>query len=184
MLNEVKPAWNRFTLVDGVVLVAALGLGVWLQTSWMSRRTDHPFQRAETLVLWAGLSLLQGGVLAGPLVAVAQFLRGRRTAPSAGEWCWLVPIPLYLTFLALLYSGQPGLLQTPLNVDWASCMLLLYASVQGLLSLGALVRLVMSFSRRRPDAACRWTDRLGCLVCAAVGPVMTFLLVSSLRQNP
>jgi hypothetical protein len=51
MSHEVKRTWNRFTLVDGAMLVVASGLGVWPQTSWMSRTTDHPFQRAETLAI-------------------------------------------------------------------------------------------------------------------------------------
>jgi hypothetical protein len=84
MPHEIKPTWNQFTSVDGVMLVVALGLGVWLQTAWMSGRTDHPFQRTESLMLWAGLSLLSGGIFAGPVVVIAQLPRGRRTAPSVG----------------------------------------------------------------------------------------------------
>jgi hypothetical protein len=184
MACETKPSWDRFTFVDAVTLGAALGLAIWLQTSWMLVRTDQPFQRAEGPAIWAASSLMWGSVFAGPPIVLAHFFRRRRTAPSAGEWLWLVPIPLYLTFLVLLYFGELSIVQSLFGGVWAIGVTLAYISAQSVLSLGAFVRLVRSFSARHTDGARRWADRFGGLVCAVFGPATVFGLIHSLRQTP
>jgi hypothetical protein len=180
----MKATWNRFTWVDAGILVAALALGAWLQTSQMSRRTDHPFRRAETLAIWVGSSVVWAGLLAGPLIIGAQFLRGRRTAPSPGEWFWLVPIPLSLTFLAFLYYSESRLARMLFKADVELYVFIIYIFAQSLFSLAAVVRLVSSVLGRRADVACRWTDLVGCSVCSALGPVTAFAIISALRQLP
>jgi hypothetical protein len=180
----MKTNWNRFTMVDGGILIAALGLGVWLATAEVSGRTDHPFQGAETLVIWAVLSVLWAGIFAGPLILVEQLLRGRRSAPSPGEWFWLVPVPLYISFLLFLYGSQNTYLTILYSGNLGLFITLVYVVIQCLFTLAAFVRFVSSVYGKRRDVACRWTDLLGCSVCIYVGPVMAFAVISSLRNIP
>jgi hypothetical protein len=69
--------------MDGLVLIAAAALGTGLTTGL--GRTDATV-RQGMLVLWAVRSVLLSGAIAGPLVLLAQVVRGRRSPPTWGEW--------------------------------------------------------------------------------------------------
>src|SRR4051812_45101711 len=88
-------SWSRFTLMDGLILIVACALGIGLETHVM--RMDAGFTRVDPRVVWAASSVLWAGVVAGPLVLTVQRFRGRRPAPSLGEWLWLAPLALYLS---------------------------------------------------------------------------------------
>jgi hypothetical protein len=152
---------SRFTLMDCAVLIAALALGMSFAT--YLARIDTPIRGVPPRVAWAVTAVLWSGAIAGPLILLAQCVRGRRTVPSWGEWLWLTPSSLYLLVLASVSLGGPGL---PLILAWVA--------VQCLASFTASCRLIASLAGLIPGVACRWTDLLGCSVCTAFGPAILY----------
>jgi hypothetical protein len=105
------------------------------------------------------------------LVLSSQRFRGRRSAPSLGEWFWLVPFVLFLTIAwSQLFSG-PG------SFPFVTCVIL-----QCAFSCAALFRLMGTCFGMNRDVACRWTDFLGCTVCASVGPAIVFAINEAMKQ--
>jgi hypothetical protein len=162
-------SWSRFTLMDGLVLIVAFALGMGLATHFMG--TDTAFGRLDPGVVWAVSSVLWAGMVAGPLILTVQRFRGRRPAPSLGEWLWLVPLAFYLPSYAFAQLAVPSL-----------ALVFLWVWVQCLLSLAAAVCLVAGVFGMRPGPACRWTDLVGCSVCTAFGPAILFALNEALSQ--
>jgi hypothetical protein len=104
-----------------------------------------------------------GTLLAGPLVIVAQAFRGRRCRPSLGEWCWLLPIVLYLALLVTNHS----LVLMPLPSGFRLRSFYVWLSVQFLISVGGGVVLFgCSIAARRHIR--QWTDPFGAAVCVSV----------------
>jgi hypothetical protein len=154
---------SRFTLMDCAVLFAALALGMSFAT--YLARIDYPIRGVPPRVVWAATGILWSGAIAGPMILLAQYVRGRRTVPSWGEWLWLTPSSLYLLVLASVSLARPNL---PL--------LLASVAVQCLVSLAASWRLIAILTRLIPGVDCRWTDLLGCSVCTAFGPAVLYLV--------
>src|SRR5258708_6513567 len=96
----------KFALIDGVILVAAFAIGIYLATHFMRTETDGRFDtNAQPGVDWAVGCILWSGVIAGPLILVGQRIRGRRSCLSWGEWLWLAPLSLYvLVYVFQLYQ--------------------------------------------------------------------------------
>jgi hypothetical protein len=162
---------GRFTLMDGVTLIAAFAIGTCLATHFMRTDTPSGFEMiGQPCVGWAVSCVLWSVVIAGPLILSVQRFRGRCSPLSLGEWLWLAPLSLYL----LVYVSQ-GLGDLSLGIA------LLAVSVQCMLSLFALV-VVMGLFGARPDVACRWTDRFGYLVCISVGPAIVYSVIQALSQ--
>jgi hypothetical protein len=168
-----RPDWSRLTLLDGHLLVAASALGLGLASYFL--RGVGPYRSVHPQIVWAISGLLWAGMIAAPLILVGQRLRGRRAALSLGEWFWLAPSTLFLLMLACACLVGPtfGLILV---------LVLLGVGLQWALSLAALYRLVAVVFGRAPVVACRWTDRLGCAVCAAVGPALFAELSAALSQ--
>lgn len=146
--------WNRFSMLDGMVLIAASAVGMGLVSpAWGSR-----------LRFWV-LAAFLAGVIAGPMTLVSQRLRGRRAKLGPGEYFWLSPLLLFLiTMLVLSFTSEDvgfGFLKVPLL---AQCVL----------SLAAACRFIAGLVTKRPNVGCRWTDSLGSLTCALAAPA--FLL--------
>lgn len=81
--------WNRFTLMDSVGLVAAFAIGMGITTHFA--KTDTPLSGVPPELSWAVESVLWAGMVAGPLILMAQAFRGRRSRLSIGEWLWISP---------------------------------------------------------------------------------------------
>jgi hypothetical protein len=169
-VSDIRSNWTRFTLMDGIILIAACSVGTYIATriAQMDARNSSP----RVAVLWAVSCVLWSGVIAAPLVLSSQRLRGRRSAPSPGEWLWLVPLVLSLTvaWMLLRFCG-PG-----------SFLLVILVMLQCACSCAALFRLVRTFFGMNRDVACRWTDLLGCTVCGSVGPAILFEIYEALKQ--
>jgi hypothetical protein len=163
---------GKFTMMDGVTLVAAFAIGICLATHFMWTDTASRFDRSgQPSAGWAVSCILWSGVIAGPLILSVQRFRGRCAALSWGEWVWLAPLPLYL----LAYVSQ-GLGELSLGIVFLAIF------AQCLVSFFALVLLVIGLFRARPDVACRWTDVLGCFVCMSVGPAIVYSVNQALSQ--
>jgi hypothetical protein len=163
---------GKFTMMDGVTLIAAFAIGICLATHFMRTDTASRFDRiGQASASWAVLCFLWSGVIAGPLILSVQRFRGRCCPLSWGEWVWLAPIPLYL----LVYVSQ-GLGELSLGIVF------LAVSAQCMLSFSALVWLVIGLFGARPDVACRWTDLFGCFVCLSVGPAIVYSVNQALSQ--
>jgi hypothetical protein len=170
----MKANWNRFTLMDGVALVAAFALGTRFATHFML--TDMfglPENRTQPSVEWTVSCVLCSGVIAGPLILLMQRFRGRRSPLSWGEWLWLAPLSLCL----VAYASQR------LGVHFSFYAILDAVLVQCALSAPACILLVGGLLGMRPYVACRWTDLVGCSVCVAVGPLILYIVNQALGQR-
>jgi hypothetical protein len=161
---------RRFTLMESTVLIAASALGMSF-ASYLTR-IDTPISGVPPHVVWTGKAVLSSGAIAGPLILLAQYLRGRRTAPSWGERLWLAPSSLYLLTLASVSLGVPG---PPLVLAWVA--------VQCLASFAASCRLIADLAGLIRGAPGRWTDLLGCSICMAFGPVILYPLYEALSPR-
>lgn len=92
--------WQRFTLLDGLMLQAGCAAGCALAGAlfW-----DPRGELSTTAVLlWLVVGTGAGLLLSGPLVLGVQWsVRRRRTPLTYGEVCWLVPLLLG----ALAFAG-------------------------------------------------------------------------------
>jgi hypothetical protein len=191
-VSAIRSNWTRFTLMDGIILIAACSIGTYITTRFAQERqiaelqkegslgtliatrftrTDTRNSRPRVAVLWAVSCILWSGVIAAPLVLSSQRFRGRRSAPSPGEWFWLVPLVLFLTIAWSQLFGGPG-----------SFLFITWVMLQCACSCAALFRLVRTFFGMNRDVACRWTDLLGCTVCGSVGPAILFEIYEALKQ--
>jgi hypothetical protein len=168
-IPAMNASWSRFTLMDGLILIAAFALGMSLETYLMTR--DSIYLRFDPRVVWAMSSVLYSGVITGPLILAVQRLRGRRSALSLGEWLWLSPLSFYLPMYAFILLGGNGI-----------GLICAWAPIQCLFSLAASCWLVTGVLGLRPNAACRWTDFVGCSVCSAVGPALVFQINEAMNQ--
>jgi hypothetical protein len=162
----MKDNWSRFTLMDGLVLIAACALGTGVATNLV--RTDDALRHVEMVVVWPVASVLISGVIAGPLVLLDQLFRGRRVAPTWGEWFWLAPALLYVSMCTFARS------------EYGVLIVLMSILLQVLCSLIAFCRLVFCRLGMTPEVACRWTEILGCVVCSAIGPAIAYCLTLAL----
>jgi hypothetical protein len=158
--------------MDSATLVAAFALGIFLATHFMRTDTHGRIETGAQLTAdWAVSCILYSGVVAGPMILVLQHFRGRRVPPSPGECLWLAPLSLYLLGYASQILGEASFILS-----------FLWLIVQCVASIAAFFWLVAGFAGARPDAACRWTDLLGCSVCMAVGPWILYGLNQALNQ--
>jgi hypothetical protein len=61
-------------------------------------------------------------------------------------------------------------------------LMLIFVPLYLLFALAALCRLVFWLIGMRRDVACRWTDILGCAVCALTGPAIALPIIVGLGQ--
>ncbi len=191
-VSDIRSNWTRFTLMDGIILIAACSLGTYITIRFAQEtevaelekegslgtliatrftRTETQNSRPRVAVLCAVSCVLWSGVIAAPLVLSSQRFRGRRSAPSPGEWFWLVPLVFFLTIAWSQLFGGPG-----------SFLFITWVMLQCAFSCAALFRLVGTFFGKDRDVACRWTDFLGCTVCASVGLAIVFAIYEVMKQ--
>ena len=159
--------WGRFSLVDGMLLIAASAIGMAFAT--YINGSDAP------QFIWALSAVLDGALIAGPLILASQGIRGRRAALSLGECLWLTSLALLLATYAMTSILPESGREIALVPVWVTG--------QGLLSIVAFGWLIPGFVTKRPAVECRWTDFLGSSVCAAAGPVLAFIIIDSIIRS-
>jgi hypothetical protein len=152
-------SWRRFTVMDGMLVIVAMALGMTL-SPWI----------AGWEVKRAIMGTLEGGIVAGPLLLLGQWLRGRRSALSAGEVLWLVPFAIQVVYVALVVALGTSEIGNEEIFVWMIVSVVLVA-VQAVSTLVALSVLVLGLSKRRSEVACRWTDRLGSFLGFVAMPI-------------
>ncbi|WP_422931933.1 hypothetical protein [Singulisphaera sp. PoT] len=151
---------------DGVILIGALAAGMGLAKN----ATNGHFN-----ALWLIDMLLASGILAGPFVLVGQWWSGRRTALSHGERLWATSSSLILPLLVWGYLDM--------GLGILNVFLAIAALIHFLISLYAAIYLAVSVLGPSVDVPCRWTDRLGCLVCSVVFPGVVLSICIELNQT-
>ena len=146
---SMKTNWAGFTLMDGIILIAACSVGTYFPTRL--KQTDTRNSRSGADVEWAVACRRMLRRNRGALILVSQRFRGRRSAPGLGELFWLVPLVLFLTIASSQLLSGPG-----------EFFLVTWFMLQCAFSCAALLRLVGTFLGMNRDVACRWTDFLGC----------------------
>ena len=160
----MKTNWGRFSLVDGMILIASSAIGMALPAN--SNGIAAP------LIIWALSATLCSALIAGPLILASQWIRGRRAALSLGEYLWLSPFVLFLaTYAIASILPGPGLTKV-----------LFWLTGQVGLSLFAFYWLLADFDIKTPAVVCRWTDCLGSSVCLAVTPVLAIVIIDGLNK--
>ena len=165
-------SWQRFTLLDMLLLQAAFAIGLSLAWSlWLAEKREGGAQPIAVAVVF-------GSVVAGPMVLLAQcWLRRRLTPFSAGEWLWLASALTWLLFC--LWRAFVGLYLRrtyALHADGDALILLLEIGAVGFLFLLAIAYtlgwmllfplVIRAFLEEREPVPwepvpCRWTDRFG-----------------------
>jgi len=157
-----REAWQRFTLLDGLLVQASFGLSFSLACS-LEPAADG-IERAVAGTIW-------GLVLAGPIVLMCQWtLRNRSRGLSAGEWLWLSPTVL----LGLLWFSLRG--PMAYHPDLSRYLLSFWVFAQVTCIGVALATLLSGLRGYRSTVPCYWTDRTGNWAGLLFG-VWTFLFV-------
>jgi hypothetical protein len=153
---EKRETWQRFTLLDMLLVQAGFGLGFSLAFSL------GPGEMRTVERVIAGVVF--GSVLAGPIVLLTQWTLRRRSRPlSAGEWLWLSPPVL---FFALWCSVRISAVWHP-GIGGFLFVVWMFVEVT---CLGVAVALLVSGLRGyRSTVPCYWTDRSGCWVALLFG---------------
>ncbi len=163
-----RKSWQRFTLLDVLLLQAGVALGFSLVFLAFGPRASE--LAPPGLVVLVVAAVLLGMILSGPLVLSVQIVfRGRRERLSMGEWLWLSPLVLGLAaviggeaWAGLSASGRPG---DEGHLVVLVLLILLFASVQAACMLNALMVLAAGTG----PVPCVWTDRFGAASCLASG---------------
>ena len=156
-------SWQRFTLLDLLLLQASFGLGLALACS---PGTGEP-SGVERMIAGAVL----GSVFAGPIILMTQWTVRDRSRPlTAGEWLWLSPSVLFFILwcslkLSPLFDSQSS---EHLFGFWIFAQITcseylfnfwIFAQVA---CIGASVATLFSgFRGYRSTVPCYWTDRMG-----------------------
>ena len=92
-----QSGWERFTWLDGLLLLPAVATGVYRAISISTSLTSYPPASELPQILLLPAMLINaaaiGGMYAGPLVPGCHFIvRKRRQCLLPGEWLWLSPL--------------------------------------------------------------------------------------------
>lgn len=155
-----RAAWERFTLLDMMLVVSAWGLGLAVVGTLLTfNLVPRP---PEPLRSWFYLGL--SGVIAPPIGMVLILLvhwmhHGRRTVFNPGEWYTISQGLLILTLpLFISFAG------------WLSLGVWLLAEASGMVAATfALVGAVRDWQR---PGICHWTNVAGCVYSALAGGLL------------
>ena len=179
MASSISPSktepWQRFTVLDALLLQAGYALALALILSPYRRLAVTTFDEGALFVLLAAFCL--GSALSGPIILGSHWLtRGRRRGLSAGEWLWLSPIALLLvgTFgiWALHWTAQ--LMPNPDEtraVFFGLLGLVLFLAEIGCM-LNALIVVLARSDGGLKEPPCWWTDRFGTLTCLLTATIV------------
>ena len=157
-----REAWQRFTLLDVLLVQASFGLSFSLACS-LEPGADG-IERALAGTVW-------GMVLAGPIVLMAQWtLRNRSRGLSAGELLWLSPTVLF----SLLWCSLRG--PAAYHPDLSRYLFSFWVFAQVTCIGVAMATLLSGLRGYRSTVPCYWTDRTGNWAGLLFG-VWTFLFV-------
>jgi hypothetical protein len=157
-----REPWQRFTLLDILLLQASFGLSFSLACS-VGPAGATALERAVAGTVW-------GAVLAGPIVLMAQWIvRNRSRGLSAGEWLWLSPTALFC--LLWLSLQGPAAYHSALSRHLFSFWVFAQVTCMGV----AVATLVSGLRGYRSTVPCFWTDRAGNLAGLVFG-IWSFLL--------
>ena len=160
-------SWQRFTLLDFLLLQAALVLGFSL--SWSFEAVEGMW--VERLIM----AVAVGAVFGGPIVLSAQWIVRRRGAlPSRGEQLWLGSFFCWtggFFLVALAYWTEQAM--APGSAEFAraalGCFFCPLWITQTACSLWAFVLLLRRRRNRENRVPCEWTDRFGCAASLIFG---------------
>ena len=159
----IKPAWSSFRLIDGMLIIVAIGIGMSMESISEMESQETLLDGVHPLVDWVLRSLAYASVFIVPLNLSGQFLRGRRIFPSFGEWLGLAPLSLFLAMLIL-------------SVLVGGLSLIIWFLAQILTSFIAPFVLISDLLQIRPHLPCRWTDWIGCVSCAVSGLMVWYII--------
>lgn len=170
--NEKTRPWQRFTVLDALLLQAGYALAFSVILSPYRRLAFHTFDEGTLVVLIATLSL--GNVFSGPIVLGSHWLvRGRRSLPSAGEWLWLSPIALCGVALLGIWALHWIAQVFPSPNDIRALFYILWGLTLALVEIGCLLNAFLILAARSfgdlGRAPCGWTDRFGAWTCLLMG---------------
>jgi hypothetical protein len=155
-------AWQRFTLLDALLLQASFGLSFSLACSLEPEAPG--VERALAGTVW-------GLVLAGPIVLMVQWtLRNRSRGLSAGELLWLSPTVLFCLFWCSLRG--PAAHRADLSRYLLSFWIFAQVTCIGI----AVATLFSGLRGYRGTVPCYWTDRVGNWVALLFG-VWNFVIL-------
>ena len=165
-----RQPWQRFTLLDALLLQAGFAVGLSL-AGWVppARAATLPYVSSWFRFIAGGVS---GVVLSGPLILAVQFyLRGRRARLSAGEWIWTgaAAIPTVLFAVALLRTWEVQLALVVAYVSGFAYLAILFPFVS--------LDVIRSRNGPRRPVPCKWTDAFGRGQVLAFG-VLSLLLIA------
>lgn len=174
---QTRQSWQRFGLLDAVLLLLGLGLGFVLVL--LPEYALGGLRPGAHVVV----GLLNGAILGGPIVLFAQrFVHDRREPLSSGERIWLSQS---------LFAGV-GILSSVIacstlpEYDVVLCLCplgLIVAILIPAIVLRSLWLVLLGCSGLRDPIPCRWTDTFGLVLSFVTGGLAIFV-VSRLMHFP
>ncbi len=110
-----RPRWDRFGLLEIMLLIAAVALG---GAGFARMARFFPLQGFVGMLAF-------GWLFSGPLILIGQFFRGRRVGLSVGEWFWITPTIGFILY-PLLILCLPIMLG-----QWLAALPLLLNTIDG-----------------------------------------------------
>ncbi len=183
--NEETRPWQRFTVLDALLLQAGYALAFSVILSPYRRLAFHSFDEGTLVVLAATLML--GNVFSGPIVLGSHWLvRGRRSFPSAGEWLWLSPVVLCGVALFGIWALHWIAQLFPSPKEIRALFYILWGITLALAEIGCLLNAMMILAARSfgdlDHPPCGWTDRFGAWTCLLTGVVLLLCLLAVLGR--
>ncbi len=137
--------FRRPTILDALILTGAAAAGLAIARAGTLAGEGGRWQSFYCAAWFAT------GILAGPAIIGAQYLRGRRGRLGFGEVLWLLPASLYISAALAAWCEAE---------DWAGWIYLGAMATHALCSLPAFVYFVVAFELRPA-----WTNWLGAVIC-------------------
>lgn len=170
-MQKRQSAWERFTWLDGCLLLPAVATGVYQAISSSVSLTGQPAAPEVGQTVLLSLTLINavslGGMYAGPLVLGCHFIfRKRRQCLLPGEWLWLSP--LIMAGLCKIIYGSVMAFSSSNLAPFFMYYMFIGARVQlSLIALCILCAIGLRTIKRRTTF--RWTEYLGCFICILNG---------------
>jgi cation transport ATPase len=178
-----KEPWQRFTVLDALLLQAGYALAFSVVLSPYRRLALGSFDEGAVLILL--LTFCLGSTFSGPIILGSHWLiRGRRVGMSAGEWLWLSPFGILLVSALGVWALHWVAQILPDPDEIRAVFFALLALIMFLVEVGCMLNALLVVVARSvgdlTDPPCWWTDRFGTLTCLTIGAIVVLSVLAVL----
>lgn len=164
--------WQRFTLLDVLLLFPAYAIGAaaarqWKICSSQTPQNPPPWPAQVGNVELALVGVVLGSVLAGWVILSGHWIvRHRRTHLSVGEWLWLSPVVLEV-------AGVTGSSLTRGTPVW----FMFFAGGLAVCAILGILVICCWTAGVRGRVPCPWTDVFGSVACVLAAAMVAYSVI-------